>query len=132
MDKQTNVKQKTSFSVSGEPFPSVQSAWFWFSSAWQANQDGARFRGGSGAVERPCEPLDILCVVDRLVREKQLTKQHLKVMTYFGSRGTSPRFDVQGEKAKLAYTLWADAMHKLETVLVHKGIVSKTLIQVVK
>lgn len=132
MKKQNPVNKKESYRVSGEPFPSVQSAWFWFASAWKANQDGARYSGGNSAVERPCEPIDILCAVDRLIKEKKLTSRHLNVLTYFGSIGKTPKLNTQSEKSKLAHTLWTEAMRSLETLLIEKGIVSKDIVRVVK
>ena len=48
------------------PFDNVEEAWFWFIAAQAARNDGARFVAGAGLQIRPCEPIDILKVLDGL------------------------------------------------------------------
>lgn len=55
------------------PFESVEEAWFWFITAQQAKNDGARFVAGGGLVTRPCEPVDILKILDSLHRKRMVS-----------------------------------------------------------
>lgn len=104
------------------PFHSVESAWFWFVRAWQAYHDGARFRAGHGGVQRPCEPIDIMCVLDRLHRDKRLVMDHIHVLRHYGLKGEPP-IENRRKEAR-AYYIWREAMQRLEEVLVEKGIVA--------
>ena len=54
-----------------EPFLTAQDAWFWFVDAQEARNAGARLVKGMRSRERPCEPVDILNVLDRVVFEIQ-------------------------------------------------------------
>jgi len=72
------------------PFESAQEAWFWFINAQQARNDGARFVAGCSKIPRPCEPLDILKIVDRLHRTRRLQRDHLLVLRHYGRRQMAP------------------------------------------
>lgn len=52
-----------------ELFDSAIEAWFWYINAQRARDEGARITAGQALVARPCEPIDILKVVDRLWNE---------------------------------------------------------------
>ncbi|WP_244560897.1 hypothetical protein [Azospirillum oryzae] len=54
------------YSVEGDPFAGAEEAWFWAVQAHDAKAAGARVVAGCGQVARPCEPQDVLRVVDRL------------------------------------------------------------------
>ena len=54
--------------IEGQPFATAEEAWFWLMRWRRAWLDGARFRAGRSDRPRPCEPVDILRVVDRLYR----------------------------------------------------------------
>ncbi len=73
-----------------EPFESVEQAWFWFIQAQQARNDGARIGAGLGLVARPCEPADILKILDRLYRNRRLQMDHLLVLRHYGRRQMPP------------------------------------------
>ena len=73
-----------------QAFDSAEEAWFWFIQAQQARNDGARFTAGNGLIPRPCEPIDILRVLDRLYRHRRLTMEHLLVMRHYGRRQMPP------------------------------------------
>lgn len=103
------------------PFESVEEAWFWFVSSYEAKEDGARFIAGSGLLPRPCEPVDILRAVDGLYRQRRLQRDHLLVLRHYGRRLMAP--DVRRPKEARAHTLWEEAMMRLEAVLEKKGIV---------
>ena len=105
------------------PFQSAEEAWFWFVGAQEARQDGARFSAGQGLMPRPCEPVDILKAVDRLYRQRRLIRDHLMVLRYYGRRRMPP--DCRRMREARAYTIWTEALERIEAVLVNKGIVRK-------
>lgn len=103
------------------PFESVEDAWFWFISAQQAKIDGARITARQGHIIRPCEPVDILRILDRLYRNRRLLRDHLLVLRHYGRRQMPP--DVRRTKEIRSARLWAEAMERLRPVLESKGIV---------
>lgn len=103
------------------PFDSVKDAWFWFIQAQQARNEGARFRAGMSLTARPCEPSDILKVLDGLYRQRRLLRDHLLVLRHYGRRQMAP--DTRRSKEVLAHKLWCEALERIEPVLVRKGIV---------
>lgn len=105
------------------PFESAEDAWFWFIDAQQARNDGARITAGQGLYPRPCEPMDILKVAERLYRNRRLIIDHFLVLRHYGRRGYAP--DSNRVKEMRAHTLWREAMERLEPILVDKGIVRK-------
>lgn len=118
--KYTPYKIKDSEAV---PFDSAQEAWFWFVRAQQAKNDGARFAAGLGNTERPCEPIDILRILDRLYRNRLLLRDHLLVLRHYGRRELSP--DPRRIKEARAYKLWIEALERMEPILERKGIIQK-------
>ena len=107
------------------PFESAEEAWFWFMQAQAARNDGARFSAGQGMVPRPCEPIDILRVLDRLYRHRRLLREHLLVLRHYGRRLMAP--DPRRLKESNSYVLWIEALERMEIVLVRKGIVSREI-----
>ena len=105
------------------PFESAEAAWFWFIAAQEARNDGARFVAGQGNFPRPCEPLDILRILDRLYRQRRLLRDHLMVLRYYGRRRLPP--DRHRIKEARAYTIWTEAMERMENVMIAKGIVAR-------
>lgn len=106
-----------------QPFESAEQAWFWFIDAYQAKHEGARIKAGLSLVPRPCEPLDILKIVDRLYRNRRLIWDHLLVLRHYGQRKMPPD-DTRAKEIKAA-TLWTEALEKLEDVLIAKQIVER-------
>lgn len=104
------------------PFETAQDAWFWFIDAQQAKDDGARITAGQGLVPRPCEPLDIFHVVDRLYRNRRLIWDHMLVLRHYGLRKMAP--DPYRPKEAKAATLWGEAMERLEEAFIRKCIVA--------
>ncbi len=90
------------------PFEDAQTAWFWFIMAQQARNEGARIAAGQGAFNRPCEPIDILKIVDRLYRNRRLIRDHLLVLRHYGRRQLAP--DPYRVKEQRAHTIWCEAM----------------------
>lgn len=103
------------------PFESTQEAWFWFITAQQARNDGARIVSGAGSIKRPCEPVDILKILDNLYRTRRLVRDHLLVLRHYGRRHMPPERD--RAKEKRAYYIWSEAMERLEAAFEKKGIV---------
>jgi hypothetical protein len=103
------------------PFDSVEQAWFWFMQGYEARTMGARIKAGATDKPRPCEPLDILRVVDRLYRERRLMRDHLKILAHYGRRLMPP--DPARSKELRAHYLWQEAMLRMDAILRFKGIV---------
>jgi len=106
-------------------FDTAEEAWFWFMLAQEARNEGARFSAGLSLVTRPCEPSDILKCIDRLYRNRRLSMDHILVLRHYGKRQLSP--DPRRVKEARAFTLWKEALERIEPVLVRKGIVRSKL-----
>jgi len=104
------------------PFSSSEEAWFWFVECRLARSDGARIKAGLSGVKRPCDPMDIQQVVDRLRRQRRLSRPHMAVLAHFGRRMMAP--DPGYEKERRAAVLWDEAHDRLGDVLRRKGIVA--------
>jgi len=104
------------------PFESVEEAWFWFITAQQARNDGARYVAGAGNMPRPCEPVDILKVLDSLYRKRRLLRDHLLVLRHYGRRLMAP--DPRRVKEKRAHHIWCEAFDRIGPVLAEKGIIA--------
>lgn len=105
------------------PFDNAEEAWFWFIAAQQARLDGAKFIAGQALVPRPCEPLDILKILDRLYRNRRLLRDHLLVLRHYGRRYMAP--DPGRVKEARAAVLWAQALERMGEVMMRKNIVRK-------
>lgn len=105
------------------PFVDAEEAWFWFLQAQAARYDGARFTSGQALYPRPCEPIDVFKVVDRLYRNRMITMEHLRVLKHYGQRLMAP--DANRTREARAHSLWVEALDKIEDVLVNKGIVQR-------
>lgn len=103
------------------PFEDAQEAWFWFISAQQAKNEGAKFVAGQSVYNRPCEPIDILKTLDRLYRKRRLQKDHLLVLRHYGRRYMAP--DPRRVKEQRSYYLWQEALERLGEALETKGII---------
>ena len=101
-------------------FDTAEEVWFWFIIAQQARNDGARFTAGLSAKTRPCEPTDILKIVDRLYRNRRLVRDHLLVLRHYGRRQMPP--DARRPKEYIASKLWKEAMERIEPILIEKEI----------
>ncbi len=99
-------------------FHSAADAWFWTVSALRARREGAHSAGTS--LERPCEPDDVLCCLDRLYRQRRIELRHAHVLRVWGELQTAP--DPRARSGKDAQ-LWQEALGSLEGPLREKGIV---------
>lgn len=103
------------------PFASAEEAWFWFVQAHEARAAGARVVAGRGTVSRPCEPVDMMRVVDRLYRQRRLVRDHLCILVHYGRRLAAP--DPARDREARASDLWREAFACIAPVLRGKGIV---------
>ena len=103
-------------------FADAEEAWFWFIAAQEARNDGARFVAGAGLYRRPCEPIDILKVLDRLYRARKLERRHFMVLRHYGRRHMAP--DPRRVKEKRAAVLWDEALTIMSPLLEEKGIIA--------
>lgn len=105
------------------PFETVEEVWFWFIQAQQARVDGARYSAGLSLTPRPCEPSDILTILNNLYRNRLLLWEHLLVLRYYGRRQLPP--NQKDVKRKQACKLWHEAMNRLEPIFIRKGIMEQ-------
>ena len=105
-----------------EPFTSAEDAWFWTMAALIARREGARLSAGRGAVQRPCEPDDVVKCLDRLYRQRRIELLHVRIMRNWGERGYGPNPRIPAERSDLR--LWREAMDRLDFPLRAKGIVA--------
>lgn len=108
--------------AAAQPFASAEEAWFWTMAALVARREGARLSAARGAVQRPCEPDDVVKCLDRLYRQRRIELGHARILRIWGERGCAPNPRVPGERGDLR--LWKEAMEALDFPLRAKGIVA--------
>lgn len=121
MANRDRFTQKQQAEIEVFPFENAEEAWFWFIQAMQARAEGARFTQGLALYPRPCEPIDILKLVERLHRQRRLLMDHVLVLRHYGTRLLPP--DPYRAKEMRAHTLWHEALGRLEPLLIKKGII---------
>ena len=91
------------------PFVNAEEAWFWFMRCQRAREEGAE------------HPDDLYRAAVGLLRKRQITAEHLRVLAFFGvcERPPDPRCRDEERSARL----WDEALDKLTTVLKKKGII---------
>jgi len=104
-----------------EPFNDSQEAWFWFMQANEAKRIGAKCSPGMGTVSRPCEPEDIMNIINKLYRQRHLLIDHVRILAHYGKRLYAPNKSRYREQK--ACTLWREAMNKIEPIFLKKGII---------
>jgi len=107
------------------PFTNAEEAWFWFIQATKARADGARISANQGAVIRPCDPDDIMKILERLHRHRRLDMNHFRVMNHYGKRMIAP--DPYHARESYSALIWKDAMAILSEILIAKNIVLPSL-----
>jgi len=107
---------------SAVPFDSAEETWFWTISALVARHAGARVGAGRGEVLRPCEPDDVVKVLDRLYRQRRIELAHARILRLWGERGAAPNPRVGCERGDAR--LWKEAMERMDYPLRAKGIVA--------
>lgn len=100
-------------------FGSAEELWFWFVSAQMARDEGAICRAGQSETPRPCEPNDILQIISKLHRNRQLMMDHFRILAHYGNRGFAPDMSKRAEIR--AHTLWREAFTVLRPIFESKG-----------
>lgn len=108
-----------------EPFGSAEEAVAWTMQALEARRAGARIRAGAGKVQRPCEPDDLVRLLDRLYRQRRITLDQVKVLRRYGERGRAP--DPRAPHEGRDLVAWRDAVQALEPALRAKGLLAPRL-----
>ena len=122
MPHRNRTDQNTLMPSNTVPFQDVEEAWFWFVSAQEARANGARVSAGNSLYPRPCEPLDIMKIVDGLYRNRRLVRDHLLVLRHYGRRHLPP--DPYRIKEAQAHKLWREALDRMSPILLSKGIIA--------
>ncbi len=125
MDKNDRYTPKRQPEQATTPFDTAEEAWFWFILAQEARNTGAKISAGASLIARPCEPADILKVVERLYRNRRLMMDHVLVLRHYGKRQLPP--DPRRVKEVRGFHLWKEALERIEPILVRKGIVRPKL-----
>lgn len=115
------IHKKYSSPASVVPFDTAEQAWFWFARCQKLRNEGIRSGDRLQPVSRPCEPDDLYRTAIALYRQRRLNDQHIKVMSHYGFRECPP--DPRQRSEEQAARLWADAMDRLHSPLLGKGIV---------
>ncbi|HEY9163895.1 MAG TPA: hypothetical protein VIN57_04710 [Magnetovibrio sp.] len=102
-------------------FHNAEEAWFWFIRSTRARMDGARLTEATSNDTRPCEPDDVYRMVMALRRRNVLRDDHLRVLAEYGWRECPP--DTRVHEEAHALCLWDEALDRLTTHLIAKGIV---------
>ena len=105
-----------------EPFLGAEEAWFWTMAALTARREGARYVAGAGAVQRPCEPDDVVKCLDTLYRRRRIDLVHARILRIWGERQMAPNPVYASERCD--WRLWREALERLEWPLRIKGIVA--------
>jgi hypothetical protein len=103
------------------PFRNAEEAWFWFICSVEAREAGATPSKSKGNVPRPCEPVDIYRVLERLYRNRRLRFEHMKVLSHFGRRRMPP--EARRPHEAKSHQLWREAMKELDASLQRRGVV---------
>lgn len=101
-----------------QPFRTAEGAWRWAFTILQARQDGAGAPTGMGRSARPCEPDDIITVIDRVFRAGRINLSHARVLRTYAEKDTTPDPNTGDGR------LWNEALRALEPSLKDKGIVA--------
>jgi hypothetical protein len=91
-------------------FESAEEAWFWGILSRRREETA-----------RPCEPMELLRIVDRLYRQRRLIRDHLLVLSFYGRRRAAP--DPRCRREQRAAALWREAMLAIGPALRRRGIV---------
>lgn len=102
------------------PFRSASEAWLWTARMLAARRDGAGAAFGTGGV-RPCEPDDVLKVLDQLYRQQRITLAQAAVMRAWGDKDQQPTPAAGASASDIS--LWDAAMRAMDAPLRRKGIV---------
>ena len=116
------IKKNKSVFIDDRPirfFESAEEVWFWFcfcESMPKSKTDGVNY------MMRPCETSDIAIIVKRLILKKELSQEHLKILSLYGLKQISPS-EKYGEPIRHCI-LWKEAIERLSRVFLLKGIIA--------
>ena len=115
-----DTPKRARFAAAGEPFHSAEEAWLWTAAALTARLDGARVAAGRGRVQRPCEPDDVVRVLDRLFASRKVTLAHARILSSWGRLQQAP--DPHRLEQQADHRLWRDALALIEPSLRSRGV----------
>ncbi|MCR5506992.1 MAG: hypothetical protein K6F04_04050 [bacterium] len=101
-------------------FESAEEAWFWFCK-YDNMKNGHKSKTSNIVISRPCVLDDIYIVVSKLYLARKIKERHLKTLIKYGRMQIAPDERIVDEQDEAIW--WSDAMDKIETVLIKKGIV---------
>ena len=99
-------------------FDNAQEVWLWFCFCEMTPKSGSK---SDCKTTRPCETSDVAIIVKRLVRDKILTQEHLKVLSLYGLKQMPP-YEKCGDPIQHC-ALWKQALQRILEPLKVKGIV---------
>ena len=105
--------------LDGILFQNAEEAWFWFCK--YDGRTGYKSNISNKRIIRPCQRDDIYIVVSKLYIAKKIGERHLKTLIKYGRMQIAPDSRVVEEQEEALW--WDDAMDKLETIFIKKGIV---------
>ena len=105
--------------LDGILFQNAEEAWFWFCK--YDGRTGYKSNTSNKRIIRPCQLDDIYIVVSKLYIAKKIGERHLKTLIKYGRMQIAPDSRVVEEQEEALW--WDDAMDKLETIFIKKGIV---------
>ncbi len=108
-------------------FENEEDLWFWYHTCLklkESKQCYCRF-------ERPCEPMDITILIQRLHETGMLLTGHLITLKTFGKQGFKPDHNIHGKHQRdnenrderIASETWREAMLVLNFVFKQKGFI---------
>ena len=99
-------------------FENAEEAWMWFCFCESLPKS---FKRSGKTATWPCETSDIAIVVKRLLQQKILTQEHLKILSLYGLKQIPP-YEKDGDP-KRHCQLWKQALQRILKPLKMKGIV---------
>lgn len=103
------------------PFQTSEEAWFWYVRSERSRREGGQPTRSFSMETRPCDPDDVYKSVMDLRRKNTLQDHHLRVLGKFGWRDSPP--DPRLGAEEYSFILWDEALDRMDTVLMDKGIV---------
>jgi hypothetical protein len=97
-------------------FASGEEAWLWFCRLNYAESSGAY----CSEIAPPCETNDIYRIITRLVQERRIRKEAIRVLVKYGRKQEIPDTRFGGSMNECLD--WKQAMNELESVLDNKGL----------
>ena len=101
-------------------FNSAEHAWFWFCRIFERDQ---AYMGAQSHACPPCESNDIYIIVKKLIQNKELSQDAVKVLFKYGKRQEPP--DMRWGSSLNECLRWNDAMALLEDRLDRKRLLQK-------